>query len=36
MGMLKAKPWEIAKNLTEELGADVLAASDGMKVDLTR
>ncbi len=32
--MLKAKPWKVAEELTEELGVNVKAASDGMKVDL--
>lgn len=32
--MLKAKPWEIAKNLTAEYKVEVIAATDGMKVDL--
>ena len=32
--MLKAKPWEVAKELTEELGIEIIAASDGMKVEL--
>lgn len=34
MTMLKAKPWELAKSLTGELGLDVAAASDGMSIDL--
>ncbi len=34
MTMLKAKPWELAQAMSEELGLDVLAASDGMTVDL--
>jgi phosphoribosyl 1,2-cyclic phosphodiesterase len=35
MTMLKAKPWELANDLTQELGVEVIAASDGMKIDLT-
>jgi len=34
MTMLRARPWELAKKLTEELGLDVTAASDGMTVEL--
>lgn len=34
MSMLKAKPWIVAKELTEELGIEVIAASDGMKIEL--
>jgi hypothetical protein len=36
MTMLKARPWELAKKLTEELGLDVIMASDGMTVELER
>ncbi|MEW6069031.1 MAG: MBL fold metallo-hydrolase [Candidatus Thermoplasmatota archaeon] len=34
MTMLKAKPWEVAKKLSEELKLEVVAASDGMEVIL--
>ncbi|HIG99714.1 MAG TPA: MBL fold metallo-hydrolase [Thermoplasmata archaeon] len=34
MGMVKAKPWEIAENLTKKLKIQVLAAQDGMQVDI--
>jgi phosphoribosyl 1,2-cyclic phosphodiesterase len=34
MTMIKAKPWEIAAQLERELGVRVLAASDGMKLNL--
>jgi ribonuclease BN (tRNA processing enzyme) len=34
MGMVKAKPWEIAEKLTKKLGVNVIAARDGMLVDL--
>jgi phosphoribosyl 1,2-cyclic phosphodiesterase len=34
MTMLRNKPWEIAKELSEETGVDVIAARDGMKFDL--
>lgn len=36
MTMLKAKPWELARRLTDELGIDVVAASDGMTVELEK
>jgi ribonuclease BN (tRNA processing enzyme) len=34
MTMLKAKPWLVAEQLSNELGISVTAASDGMTVDL--
>jgi ribonuclease BN (tRNA processing enzyme) len=34
MGMVKAKPDEIAKHLTKEIGVQVLAAQDGMQVNI--
>jgi phosphoribosyl 1,2-cyclic phosphodiesterase len=34
MGMVKAKPWEIAETLSKKLGVTVIAARDGMEVDL--
>ena len=34
MTMLKAKPWELAEQLTKETGVKVIAARDGMKVNL--
>lgn len=34
MGMVKAKPWEIAEKLSQKLGICVLAARDGMQIDL--
>jgi phosphoribosyl 1,2-cyclic phosphodiesterase len=33
MTMLKAKPWELAKALEQELGIEVTAASDGLRID---
>ena len=36
MTMWRAKPWELAKKLTEETGVSVIAARDGMKFDLAR
>ena len=34
MTMLKAKPWEVAKKLSDETGVEVIAASDGKTVEL--
>jgi len=34
MTMIKAKPWMVAAELEKELGLKVIAASDGMKIDL--
>ncbi|MEE8472801.1 MAG: MBL fold metallo-hydrolase [Dehalococcoidia bacterium] len=34
MTMWRARPWEVAKTLSEETGVRVLAARDGMKFDL--
>jgi len=34
MGMVKVKPWEIAEQLTKKLGVQVLAAQDGMQIDI--
>ena len=34
MTMLRARPWEVAARLTEETGVDVVAANDGMMVEL--
>jgi phosphoribosyl 1,2-cyclic phosphodiesterase len=34
MTMIKAKPWVVAADLEKELGLKVIAASDGMKLDL--
>jgi len=34
MTMLMAKPWEVASQLSDELGIEVIAASDGMTVEL--
>jgi phosphoribosyl 1,2-cyclic phosphodiesterase len=34
MTMLRAKPWEVANQLSHELGIEVIAASDGMTIDL--
>ena len=36
MTMVKAKPWELAENLTSKLGVKVVAASDGMEIDLDK
>jgi len=34
MGMVKEKPWEIAESLSKKHGIQVIAASDGMHIDL--
>ena len=34
MTMIKAKPWVVAADLEKELGLKIIAASDGMKIDL--
>lgn len=34
MTMIKAKPWLIAEELTKKLGVKIIAASDGMEIDL--
>jgi phosphoribosyl 1,2-cyclic phosphodiesterase len=34
MGMVKAKPWEIAEQLSQKLGIHIIAANDGMAIDL--
>jgi phosphoribosyl 1,2-cyclic phosphodiesterase len=34
MTMLKEKPWELAESLSKKLGVKVVAANDGMKIDL--
>jgi ribonuclease BN (tRNA processing enzyme) len=36
MTMIKAKPWVVAAELEKELGLKVIAASDGLKIDLER
>ena len=36
MSMWRAKPWEIARRLSEQTGVRVLAARDGMKFDLAQ
>jgi phosphoribosyl 1,2-cyclic phosphodiesterase len=36
MTMIKAKPWVVAAELEKELGFRILAASDGMRIDLER
>ena len=34
MTMLRAKPWELAEEMGRRLGRKVIAARDGMTVDL--
>jgi ribonuclease BN (tRNA processing enzyme) len=36
MGVWRAKPWEIARQLSEKTGVKVIAARDGMKFDLSK
>lgn len=36
MGMWRAKPWQIAQELSEKTGIKVIAARDGMKFDLAQ
>lgn len=36
MTMWRARPWELAKKLTEETGIPVISARDGMRFDLTQ
>jgi ribonuclease BN (tRNA processing enzyme) len=36
MTMIKSKPWEIAEELSKKLGVKVIAASDGMNIDLDK
>ena len=35
MTMLRARPWELARTLSEETGVEVIAASDGLCYELT-
>ncbi len=34
--MIRAKPWEVAKKMSGEIGVNIIAASDGMTFDLKR
>lgn len=36
MTMIRAKPWEIAHQLSEKHGVEVIAARDGMQIDLDK
>lgn len=36
MTMIRAKPWEVAKKMSDEIGVNVIAASDGMSFDLNQ
>jgi len=36
MKVIKAKPWEIAEKLSNKLDSKVIAASDGMKIDINQ
>jgi len=35
MTLLRAKPWEIAKQLSTELGINIISANDGMQINLS-
>nr|NIN10169.1 MBL fold metallo-hydrolase [Gemmatimonadales bacterium]NIN48835.1 MBL fold metallo-hydrolase [Gemmatimonadales bacterium]NIP06299.1 MBL fold metallo-hydrolase [Gemmatimonadales bacterium] len=35
MTMIRAKPWVVAQQLSDELGLDVSAASDGTTIELS-
>ncbi len=34
MTMLRSKPWEMTQKMSDEIGIEVIAASDGMRLDL--
>jgi len=34
MRMLQAKPWEVAERLSEETGKKIIAARDGMTLEI--
>jgi ribonuclease BN (tRNA processing enzyme) len=34
MRVVQAKPWEVAEQMTKEIGVEVIAASDGMELPL--
>jgi ribonuclease BN (tRNA processing enzyme) len=36
MGLWRARPWEVARQLSEETGIKVIAARDGMKFELSK
>ena len=36
MTMVKAKPWEIAEDISKKTDVKVIAASDGMNLDLDK
>jgi hypothetical protein len=36
MRMIQAKPWELAERLTEETGKKVVAARDGMTLEIDK
>ena len=36
MRILQAKPWELAERLTEETGTKVIAARDGMTLEIDK
>jgi ribonuclease BN (tRNA processing enzyme) len=36
MKVIKARPWEIAEDMSKKLGCKIIAARDGMKIDLSK
>ncbi|PNX46305.1 MAG: hypothetical protein BV457_07925 [Thermoplasmata archaeon M9B1D] len=36
MTMIKVKPWILAEKLTNKIGVKVIAASDGLEIDLDK
>ena len=36
MNLIKAKPWEVAENLSKKLGENIIAARDGMQIDIDK
>lgn len=36
MTVIKAKPWEIAENLSDKIGVKIIAARDGMSIELDK
>jgi hypothetical protein len=36
MSLWRAKPWELARKLSEDTGIRIIAARDGMRFDLAK
>jgi len=36
MNVIRSKPWELAESLSEKLGVKIIAASDGMEIDISK